>query len=104
MSKLSRVLAWATLTLLVVTFSVLGIGEALAATPAARVGGQEMVLAAPGASYTLYGFKATEGIPPSVGWTTGNLGKAWSEGEYVPYKLVIDGIPGGLDGLDSIAV
>jgi len=106
-SKLSSVLAWATLTLLVVTFSVLGIGEAFAATPTARVGSQEMELAAPGANYTLSGFSATEGnggSAPSVGWTTGNLGKAWSEGEWVAYKLVITGIPVGLDGLDSIAV
>ena len=63
-----------------------------------------MVLAAPGAGYTLSGYKATEGTPPTVGWTTGNLGSAWSEGEWVPYKLVIAGIPAGLEGLDSIAV
>ena len=104
MLKLRNLSAWTALTLLVVAFGVLGIGEALAADPKARVGGLKMELAAPGANYTLYGFKATEGTPPSVNWTTGNLGKAWSEGEWVPYKLVITGIPVGLDGLDSIAV
>jgi len=38
------------------------------------------------------------------GWTGGNLGKTWAEGEWVPYQLVLAGVESGLAGLDSIVI
>ncbi|UCB52423.1 MAG: T9SS type A sorting domain-containing protein [Candidatus Zixiibacteriota bacterium] len=38
------------------------------------------------------------------GWTGGNLGKTWAEGEWVPYQLVLEDVGPGLAELDSIVM
>jgi len=38
------------------------------------------------------------------GWTGGNLGKTWAEGEWVPYQLVLAEVDTSLLGLDSIVI
>ena len=38
------------------------------------------------------------------GWTGGNLGKTWAEGEWVPYQLVLADVDTSLLGLDSIVI
>jgi hypothetical protein len=64
-------------------------------------------LAAPlAAKVTSLGFRANEGGGGKLdlGYTGGNLGNTWAEGEWVPYQLVISDIPAGLAGLDSILI
>jgi hypothetical protein len=50
---------------------------------------------------TFEGFQA-KSPGPTTGWTTGNLGKLWTEGEWVPYKATIiniqDDAPNFVDG------
>ena len=41
-----------------------------------------------------------EGVNKDSGWTTGNLGKLWSEGEWVPYRVVIR----NSDSVNSVSV
>ena len=43
---------------------------------------------------TLTGFRANEGGGGKLdlGWTTGELGNTWAEGEWVPYQLVLKGV------------
>jgi hypothetical protein len=55
---------------------------------------------------TMTGFRANEGGGGalSTGWVTGNLGNTWSEGEWVPYQMIIDNIEPGLAELDSIVL
>ncbi|MFC2050840.1 SdrD B-like domain-containing protein, partial [Chloroflexota bacterium] len=58
--------------------------------------GQMMLLpreaaAAPATTFTFNGFNASVGTP-QIGWTTGNLGKTWTEGNWVPYQLIIDNV------------
>ncbi|MCZ7556546.1 MAG: hypothetical protein M5R41_09110 [Bacteroidia bacterium] len=40
------------------------------------------------------GFRAniTSGTNVTTGWTTGNLGNAWDEGEWVPYRLTLQNV------------
>ncbi len=54
-------------------------------------------------SASLMGFNG--GVDGGGGWTTGNLGKTYAEGEWVPYQLVLTGVQTawcpGLDGMSQ---
>ncbi len=47
--------------------------------------------------FDMYGFEAWPDL--RTGWVKGNLGKAWTEGEWVPYKLVITNVQDNYPGL-----
>ena len=104
MSKLSSVLAWTTLILLVLMSSGLGSGVAYAADRKTKFSEEGIELAPVATSFTLNGYRANGTGSPDVRWVTGNLGDTWGEGEWVPYMLEMTGVPSGLEGLDSIAV
>ena len=56
---------------------------------------------APSTNFSLSGFGANQVGSGSLnlGWTGGNLGNTWSEGEWVPYKLVITNVQSNYPGL-----
>lgn len=65
----------------------------LALVPFAGVAGaQDLATAA--LNVTPYGFRANEGGNGAIdlGWTGGNLGNLWVEGEWVPYQLILTNI------------
>jgi hypothetical protein len=81
-------------------------GSACAAERTIKLTPEGLLAPLPGIKVTNYGFRATEhgGGSLDLGWVTGSLGDTWAEGEWVPYQLVIEGIPAGLAGLDSIVI
>ena len=54
-------------------------------------------------SITSLGYRANEGGGGGITaeWTTGNLGNTWSEGEWVPYQLIIDNVQTDFPNLDG---
>ncbi|HEY3215373.1 MAG TPA: hypothetical protein VGK93_02665, partial [Candidatus Eisenbacteria bacterium] len=66
-------------------------------------------VSAPGLNVTSLGYRANEGGGGAIstGWTGGNLGNTWSEGEWVAYQLVLDNVQTtypGLVGLPDIVM
>ncbi|MBW6519292.1 MAG: DUF11 domain-containing protein [ANME-2 cluster archaeon] len=55
---------------------------------------------------TLNGFRANEGGGGllDLGWTGGNLGNTWAEGEWVPYKLVLTNVQDDYPDLDNLYI
>jgi len=69
-------------------------GGLLSTDPGLKEEGAELAPLA--VNFTLYGYAATGGSPPSVNWTTGNLGKAWGEGEWELTSVSIPPDPVGV--------
>lgn len=73
---------------------------AYAAPPASKFGD-------PSATFMGFGANQGGGGALSLGWTSGNLGNTWAEGEWIPYQLVLTGVQtawdpentGGLPGM-----
>ncbi len=91
-------------TALLLVALLLSVGDNVSAAEAVQNISSNTYLAALGPRATLEGYSANKGEPPSTGWTPGNLGKAWVEGEWVPYQLILEAIDPGLAGLDSIVI
>ena len=55
---------------------------------------------------TLNGFRVNEGGGGSlnIGWTGGNLGNTWAEGEWVPYMLVLTGVQDTYPNLNGLYI
>ncbi|KTB48963.1 hypothetical protein DEALK_18100 [Dehalogenimonas alkenigignens] len=73
----------------------------LAAVAAVLVPALAVPVSAQATNFSLNGYRVTVGGGGaySAGWTGGNLGNQWAEGEWVPYKLVITNVQTNYPGL-----